>query len=150
MMSKLVGIDPLVAGMNFDRIVWKIIDSDKSFNLSKKEVRNSVEQYKKFLSLKRKYPDSELVPTEEIDSVWHVHILDTKNYADDCNMLFGKFLNHEPYFGPYSKERREDMARWFEETSIFWQMEYGEVLQEPVRFRCKGKACHAPGNCRCR
>ena len=150
MMSKLVGIAPLVAGMNFDRIVWKIIDSDKSFSLSKKEVRNSVEQYKKFLSLKRKYPDSELVPTEEIDSVWHVHILDTKNYADDCNMLFGKFLNHEPYFGPYSKERREDMARWFEETSIFWQMEYGEVLQEPVRFRCKGKACHAPGNCRCR
>ena len=150
MKSKLADIDSLVAGMNFDRIVWKIIDSDKSFNLSKKEVRNSVEQYKKFLSLKRKYPDSELVPTEEIDSVWHVHILDTKNYADDCNMLFGKFMNHKPYFGPYSKESQEDMARWFEETSIFWQMEYGEVLQEPVRFRCKGKACHAPGNCRCR
>ena len=148
MKSKLADIDSLVAGMNFDRIVWKIIDSEKSLN--KKEVRNSVVQYKKFLSLNRKYPDSVLVPTGEIDSVWHAHILDTKNYADDCNMLFGKFLNHEPYFGPYSKESQEDMARWFEETSIFWQMEYGEVLQEPVRFRCKGKACHAPGNCRCR
>ena len=59
-------------------------------------------------------------------------------------------MNHKPYFGPYSKESQEDMARWFEETSIFWQMEYGEVLQEPVRFRCSGKSCHAPSNCRCR
>ena len=139
MKSKLADIDSLVAGMNFDRIVWKIIDSEKSLN--KKEVRNSVEQYKKFLSLNRKYPDSVLVPTGEIDSVWHVHILDTKNYADDCNMLFGKFLNHEPYFGPYSKESQEDMARWFEETSIFWQIEYGEVLQKPVSLKCCDNDC---------
>ena len=120
--------------------------SQRKKSLSKKEVRNSVELYKKFLSLKRKYPDSVLVPTGEIDSVWHTHILDTKNYADDCNMLFGKFMHHKPYFGPYSKESQEDMARWFEETSIFWQIEYGEVLQDPNRKHsdpdCCDNNCH--------
>ena len=148
MKSKLVDIDPLVASMNFDSIVWKIIDSDKS--LSKKEVRNSVEQYKKFLSLKRKYPDSTLVPTREIDSVWHAHILDTKNYADDCNMLFGKFMHHKPYFGQFSDESQDEMSSFYDQTSDLWEKEFGEKLEQPEIFRCAGKACHAPTPCRCR
>ena len=149
MKAKLVEKDPLVANMNFDRIGWKLVNGSNN-TLTKDEVRKSIEQYKKFLELKRKYPNLELVPTEEIDSVWHAHILDTKNYAKDCELLFGKFLHHAPYFGPYGHESQDDMKDWFKETSNVWKKEYGEVLEEPLRFRCRDKKCHAPSNCRCR
>ncbi len=32
----------------------------------------------------------------EIDLFWHEHILDTKKYKQDCEMVFGRFLHHVP------------------------------------------------------
>lgn len=52
--------------------------------------------YKKFLLLQKKYPNEHLVPTREIDEVWHNHILHTKQYHKDCNHIFGYYLHHEP------------------------------------------------------
>lgn len=37
-----------------------------------------------------------LVPTREIDEFWHNHILYTREYARDCECIFGKFLHHDP------------------------------------------------------
>jgi hypothetical protein len=45
------------------------------------------------------YPHHKIVPTWEIDQVWHHHILDTHKYAQDCQWLFGYFVHHYPYFG---------------------------------------------------
>merc|ERR1712232_106678 len=50
--------------------------------------------YLRFLQLIAESPRMELVAPTDVDLVWHEHILDTKNYAVDCNNLFGRLLHH--------------------------------------------------------
>ncbi len=56
----------------------------------------AINHYKMFLSILYLYPHTPLVPTQEIDVVWHCHILHTRKYRQDCQMLFGHFIEHEP------------------------------------------------------
>ena len=148
--SNRESINPIVKKLDFDRLIWKISNSSGGTNLSAKDLKNAVDQYRKFLTLKAKYPKAELVPTEEIDLIWHSHILDTRRYSADCKKLFGRFLHHGPFFGPFSTETQEEMGVRFNETSKLWKREFAESIQEPNQFRCEDKKCHAPSNCRCR
>ena len=56
-------------------------------------------EYRKFLALHVAYPHAEIVPCKVVDDMWHQHILDTAGYRDDCDAIFGRFLDHFPYFG---------------------------------------------------
>ena len=143
-------IDSRVNNMNLDRIVWKIMKDPFKADMTEDQVLFAVKQYKRFLNLKIKYPELNLVPTDDIDMVWHSHILDTEQYAKDCANLFGKFLHHNPFFGEFGNETQKEMGIMFKETSDMWLHEYGEALETPVYFRCDGKKCHVPSNCRCR
>lgn len=76
--------------------------------------------YQKFLALCWAYPTLRLVPTRDIDAVWHTHILDTKKYAEDCSRVFGYFLHHNPNYSPelvggntykHSAQRTVDLFR---------------------------------------
>lgn len=51
----------------------------------------AVEEYRRFLVLKLVLQDWDadiLSPAALIDRIWHVHILDTRNYAEDCRHIF--------------------------------------------------------------
>ncbi len=55
----------------------------------------AINRYKLFLYLKSVYPARGLVPTSEIDTVWHEHIMiNLIKYNQDCEYLFGYILNH--------------------------------------------------------
>ena len=114
------------------------------------EISSAINQYRRYLTLKIRYPNVNLVPTDDIDLIWHTHILDTENYATDCKKLFGRYLHHKPYFGNYGDETQDEMGEFFDQTSDLWNKEFGEKLNTPEIFRCAGKACHAPSSCRCR
>lgn len=58
--------------------------------------------YRKYLCLAMVYRDRTLGPSRMIDDFWHAHILDTRAYAADCEMLFGGYLHHYPYGGSYA------------------------------------------------
>ncbi|MBQ70729.1 MAG: hypothetical protein CMA65_04485 [Euryarchaeota archaeon] len=143
-------IDARVRDLNFDRIVWKIIHDPFKPDMTEEDVLLAVKKYKRFLNLKVKFPKMSLVPTDDIDMIWHSHILDTEQYAKDCNSLFGEFLHHEPFFGNFGNKTQQGMGVMFKQTSDVWFQEYGEVLNTPLYFRCEGKKCHVPSNCRCR
>jgi len=36
------------------------------------------------------------VPSEEVDAIWHEHILHTRRYREDCFSLVGHFIDHQP------------------------------------------------------
>jgi hypothetical protein len=55
--------------------------------------------YKRYLTLHAKHPELTLAPDEDVDRFWHMHILDTRKYAADCEATFGHFLHHYPYLG---------------------------------------------------
>ena len=104
-------------------------------------------EYLRFLKLRQKYPSVTLVPNELIDAVWHAHILNTEQYHNDCNSLFGKYLHHVPHLDDDVSEENE---QGYLETQQLFQSEFGEPMFISQAARCQGKPCHAPTPCRCR
>lgn len=54
------------------------------------------EEYKLFLQLCKIYPEESLGISEKADKFWHYHILDTRKYMQDCDIIFGHYLHHNP------------------------------------------------------
>lgn len=83
--------------------------------------------YKNFLWLQRKYGQKhDIVPTEEIDEFWHNHILDTRKYKEDCQKIFGFYLDHYPYFGIDEKSDMGDLYAAFDNTLALYKEEFGD------------------------
>ncbi|MBD2682744.1 MULTISPECIES: hypothetical protein [Nostoc] len=60
----------------------------------------AIAHYKMFLCLHFLFPSMELIPTKEVDAVWHTHILlDTYQYIQDCHDLYGYILHHRSSLG---------------------------------------------------
>jgi hypothetical protein len=60
----------------------------------------AVDEYRQFLQLilDGSTPHSPL--SDDMDEVWHAHILFTRMYADDCQRIFGRFIHHNPSSDP--------------------------------------------------
>ena len=50
--------------------------------------------YRDFLLCKRISPETKIIPSFSINQMWQQHILDTQNYARDCQLLVGKLLHY--------------------------------------------------------
>lgn len=72
------------------------------------------QKYRRFLVLNLLHPHTMLSVDQEVDEYWHQHILDTAKYAQDCQLVFGYFLHHDPYFG-----LGEDGDQWLENVALF-------------------------------
>jgi hypothetical protein len=61
-------------------------------------LEEGVENYFKFLKLKPRARESKvmLVPTYQIDLIWHTHILSSiTDYNKDCRVIMGEVMNHD-------------------------------------------------------
>lgn len=85
-------------------------------------VQMLIERYAKWLSLKMRYKNQSIVPTTDIDIVWHQHILDTERYAIDCLALFGEFLHHRPHL------KGDTSLSGFVVTKSLWQKHFNEEM----------------------
>lgn len=131
-----------VRDLDLERIVQKLaVQPDWSLA----RARRAEFDYRRLLNLRVQYPGTPLVPTRDIDEVWHGHILDTRAYAADCELLFGGFLHHSPAFGG---GERVQLEIGFATTQGLWLDMYGEELMDAAR--CEGKPCHLESECRCR
>lgn len=81
--------------------------------------------YKNFLFLLKKHLPTPLVPTREIDEFWHNHILYTRHYARDCELIFGHYLHHEP---ASPTEDSQTLVNDFRLTKQLYLEEFGEPL----------------------
>ncbi|WP_084677068.1 glycine-rich domain-containing protein [Massilia niastensis] len=82
-------------------------------------------EYRRFLFLMKKYPDSQASPTVDVDTFWHYHILDTMKYARDCEQAFGYFLHHYPYVGIGAGADEGEQARAGERMRALYEAEFG-------------------------
>lgn len=92
---------------------------------TKKQTEKAIARYLMFLALKHLHPDVEIVPNDEIDRVWHTHILDTQKYAADCQQIFGSFLHHFPYFGIRGEGDRQNLNATFARTQALFKEHFG-------------------------
>lgn len=101
-----------VAALDLEPIVYKLMHpepGERGLTLARAD--QDVALYRCFLKLCVLHPRATIVPTRQLDHVWHTHLLDTAKYRADCDWVFGFFLDHFPYFG-FGGE--EDQCAWRE------------------------------------
>lgn len=95
---------------DFGSVLRKLTDP-KKLGWSMEKAQQELEHFKVFFILAGTTNFS-VVPTEDIDEVWHQCILHTKFYEELCAKLFGHFIHHHPSDGS-----DKDMAVGFQRTS---------------------------------
>ena len=91
------------------------------------DVAEAMRSYRRFLELKAVHRDEDAVllsPSLLVDSVWHAHILDTKDYARCCAALLGEeqLLHHDPDGDADSAARARRVAN----TRALYKARFGE------------------------
>lgn len=82
-------------------------------------IDRAISRYADFLQLARDHPREVLVPTLDIDLIWHAHMLSPLDYRDDCHALLGRLLSHDD-----QKEALE-LKDAFDATAERWHESHG-------------------------
>ena len=111
-------------------IAYKLLYPDEGNGWTKEEITRAITHYKIFLLLVFLHPGRPIIPTKEIDHVWHNHILDTSKYAQDCEFLFGYFLHHYPYGGTRNGAEQQQLETDFLQIQQFLQQYFDLSIPE--------------------
>jgi len=95
----------------------------KEYNWTEAQAFDSVDRYEKLFKLFGK--GSLIVPTKEIDDVWHLHMLDPVSYYKSCMTYHNKIIGHNPAL-ENSQEEKSKLHSLFLETAKSWKATYGE------------------------
>ncbi|CAA6809643.1 MAG: Unknown protein [uncultured Sulfurovum sp.] len=115
--------------------------NDKLINFygwSNEDVSLMSDYYKKWLSLHVCYPELAIAPSIKLDEYWHMHILDTQKYMEDCQMIFGRYLHHYPYFG--LEGDKEELNNGFTLTNKLFEHHFSHGLTGFAN-PCSSTAC---------
>lgn len=86
-----------------------------------------VRNYKRFLYCLQVLKDTALTPSEEIDEVWHYHILDTQAYHTHCQQVFGHYIHHTP---ANTRETLPEFDTMFQSFATWYEITFHEPLQD--------------------
>lgn len=98
---------------------------------SEEFARRVLKGYRQFMELKsvmNDWNELKLSPSVPINQMWESHLLDNLNYAEDCLLLFGRVIGHNPdamLDGPALQAR-------IQTTKIAFQARYGDDLDSDV------------------
>lgn len=116
--------------LDLEPIAQRLMYPEYGLGWERQQVSRAIAHYKMFLHLIYLYPNRAIIPTREIDTVWHYHILDTQKYACDCKFLFGYFLHHKPNFNYESETARLALSKAFAETKVLFVEHFGISFDE--------------------
>jgi Ubiquitin-2 like Rad60 SUMO-like len=87
--------------------------------------------YRQFMELKsvmNDWQETKLYAPNAVHQMWEQHILDNINYTDDCFLLFGRVIGHDPDSGLNERAVFDRMKT----TKIAFQARYGSDLDHEV------------------
>ena len=80
---------------------------------------DSVElEYRAFLQAIHDHPGRAISPGRDCDLYWHMHLLDTQRYLEDCTRIFGRFIHHFPYSGIRSAQDLKLQRRRYAQSQV--------------------------------
>lgn len=135
--------------LDLTNVRMKMADPEEGKGYSASHLDVVEQEYRKFLALHMAFPEMEVVPCEIVDEMWHHHILDTIAYRDDCERLFGKFLDHFPYFGLRGPDDALALESAYDRTLATYRDAFGEPPPDTwlgadartCRTKCKPMKC---------
>lgn len=104
--------------LDLGSVAYQLMHSNTGPRWTEAKTVAAIARYLAFLYLIDSYPHLQLVPTQEIDQVWHQHILDTSKYAEDCQMLFGRMIHHFPFLGTRGEVDRYNLQQAYVLTQV--------------------------------
>eukprot|EP01080_Neovahlkampfia_damariscottae_P009806 gene9806-2131_t len=105
--------------MNFHNFEINLNNFEKK--LTKNYLQNAMIRYDQFLKLKKKFPDSYLVPALDIEIIWISHLLRPHLYQNDCQKIYGKVFDHKLQCSKFEVAIRNEALI---ETQNLWKQEY--------------------------
>lgn len=101
--------------LDLERFVKKVLRDHPTYFKDEAAARAAIAEYRRMLYLIQKFPEAPVVPSKLVDLVWHEHILDTQQYKQDSQRMFGRYIHHAPAFGDNEDEavkvEKESMLR---------------------------------------
>lgn len=99
-----------INAIDLTMVKMKLMDSKEGQGWTQEQADEIERRYKRFLFLHVTIDDFPIVPTKDIDTMWHQHILDTMAYQEDCERIFEQFVHHFPYFGMRGEQGQESLG----------------------------------------
>jgi hypothetical protein len=127
--------------LDLSRFVPKLLKKEPEMFTSESIVWTAIFEYKRYLIMKKNFPKLELAPSPLVDEVWHMHILDTRQYMKDCDRIFGFYVHHAPSFGD-SEEEKDHMGDRYKQTLMIYEEVFGESPSEWVWPRINSADCN--------
>ena len=116
------GFDLLGSATRQSMFLWQVSQprfEDVAF------LQEGVEKYAQFLALESESTKFLLVPTYQIDIIWHTHILSSiTNYLKDCQKIRGKVFDHDDSLDDRTPGASLEVS--FQQTCRLWKKVYGE------------------------
>src|SRR3569833_945382 len=103
----------------------KLEDPEEGKGFTPEQSARAEREYRRFLALHLMHPQADIVPCHLVDDIWHQHILDTIAYREDCDAIFGRFLDHFPYFGMRGDDDAQDLFDAYEDTLVRYEAAFG-------------------------
>lgn len=94
-------------------------------------LRRAVERYDKYLQLFRLYPGKMLVPTLDIDLVWHTSQLSPAAYKASTEERCGRFINHDDKIAKFK------LATGNHETQNLYRIRFGLEYSVCLCWECQ-------------
>jgi hypothetical protein len=141
----------LAERLDLANVRMKLEDTEEGKGFTPEESALAEDEYRKFLALHLMYPDADIVPCHLVDDIWHQHILDTIAYREDCDVIFGAFLDHFPYFGMRGEDDERALYDAYEDTLVKYEAAFGAPPDGTWRAPEAKSKCHRkPGGPTCR
>ncbi len=141
---------PIIAAIDLEMVKMKMSIPDEGEGWSVEQCDDAEIEYKRFLQLNLLHKGKSIVPTNLIDTVWHYHILDTRAYHADSEIVFGGYFHHFPYFGLRGNEDKKNLENAFEATKQLYEVAFNEPMLKSKHSSCwhdcQGRCWHACSN----
>lgn len=94
-------------------------------------MRRAIDRYNKFLKLFILYPGKTLVPTLDIDLVWHTHQCSAVLYEGTMRAKTGRYINHDDKIG------KEKLGHGTDETRHLFRTRFGQEYSVCLCWDCE-------------
>lgn len=135
-------LEYLAERLDLTNVRMKLGDPEEGKGWSEEELDLAEAEYRKFLALHLMHPEADIVPCHLVDDIWHQHILDTIAYREDCDAIFGRFLDHFPYFGMRGDDDAQALYDAYEDTLLKYEDAFGAPPEGTWRVADAKARCH--------
>jgi len=116
-----------IEALDLEPIRMRVMDAEFGEGWTREHADSVERGYRNYLRMLVKHPEDleEIVVSKEVDEFWHMHILHTMKYTEDCEKVFGTYLHHNPQSRERTVEDAGKRSASIERTRRLYQGEFG-------------------------